>query len=411
MSSGEKQRLPTSRDDRAVARDERRNLLQVPPHGLGRADIIRSRSPSPSPANTGTFEFPPQQQQQPEEEQFDDAPASTSTENMATTLSVDDIVKIATASAKAAAQELATTMQNPAADADAAATATTSANNHVKKVELPTFDKANIHKWIRRVEAAFGRAGVTLAKDKFFFIEAKIDVNLNPKVNEFLCGDSTEAKWDEFLEYLQNEYGRSKEQQAALFLKGIPRDGLRPTQHLAKIRDLTKDIKLDDLIKEMVLRDLPTSVRQSLAERSELSPDDAAKAADNYFDKEGNPKHRSANSTVSSVNDVPDLVDTEDETDQVNAIGRGKFRGGFANRGKGRPFKPKNFTPAFSDGSQQSGGGNRGNPQNQKKPSTLQQICRYHRDFGEKAFNCEPGCQFKKQGQASSGNGPAGRRK
>ena len=81
-------------------------------------------------------------------------------------------------------------------------------------------------------------------------------MNLNPKVNEFLCGESTDGTWDQFLEYLQDEYGKTKEQQVALFLKGIPRDGLRPTQHLAKIKDLIKDIQLNDLIKEMVLKDL-----------------------------------------------------------------------------------------------------------------------------------------------------------
>ena len=238
----------TPRDDRALARDERRGHLQIPNAGLGRADILRSRSPSPAATAPGAFQFPPQQQQQPEEEQFDDATSNSTMPD----LSVDDIVRIATASAKAAAQEMAAAMQPPAADADAgaaAATATTSANNHNKKVELPNFDKKNIHTWIRRVEAAFGRAGVTLAKDKFFFIEAKLDVNLNPKVNEFLCGDSTDETWDAFLEYLQDEYGRTKEQQAALFLKGIPRDSLRPTQHLAKIKDLIKDIELDDLKK------------------------------------------------------------------------------------------------------------------------------------------------------------------
>ena len=236
----------TPRDDRALAREERRGHLQVPSIGLGRGDLIRSRSPSPAAADPGAFQFPPQpQQQQPQNDQFDDAPATTSNSNMS--LSVDDIIKIATASAKAAAQEMAATIRAPAADdgaAAAAATTSTSSNNHIKKVELPTFDKKNIHTWIRRVEAAFGRAGVSLAKDKFFFIEAKLDVNLNPKINEFLCGESTDETWDQFLEYLQDEYGKTKEQQASLFLQGIPRDNLRPTQHLSKIKDLIKDIEL-----------------------------------------------------------------------------------------------------------------------------------------------------------------------
>ena len=402
----------TPRDNRALARDERRGHLQIPNAGLGRADILRSRSPSPAATAPGAFQFPPQQQQQPEEEQFDDATSNSTMPD----LSVDDIVRIATASAKAAAQEMAAAMQPPAADADAgaaAATATTSANNHIKKVELPNFDKKNIHTWIRRVEAAFGRAGVTLAKDKFFFIEAKLDVNLNPKVNEFLCGDSTDETWDAFLEYLQDEYGRTKEQQAALFLKGIPRDSLRPTQHLAKIKDLIKDIKLDDLIKEMVLKDLPSTVRQTLAERPDLSAEAAAKAADCYFDKDGRPKHAGDQPVVNNVDQCPGLVDTEDEGDQVNAIPRGKFRGNFNNRGRNRP-KPqqtqRNFTPAFSNNQP----ANKNPTTDSNKKSTLRSICRYHRQFGEKAHNCEPGCQFQPKPQqnqnSQAGNGTAGRR-
>ena len=93
-------------------------------------------------------------------------------------LSVEDIVRIATASAQAAARELSNATNTANANA-AAAVAAVANNNSTKKVELPTFDRANIHTWIRRVEAAFGRAGVVLAKDKFFFIESKIDVNLN----------------------------------------------------------------------------------------------------------------------------------------------------------------------------------------------------------------------------------------
>ena len=341
-------------------------------------------------------------------------------------LSVDDIVRIATASAQAAARELAAAPSTFNAAAAAAAASATASHNTIKKVELPTFDKANIHTWIRRVEAAFGRAGVTLSKDKFFFIESKIDVNLNPKINEYLCGESTDAKWDEFLEYLQEEYGRSKEQQAALFLRGIPREGLRPTQHLAKIRDLTKDIKLDDLIKEMVLKDLPPSIRQSLAERTDASAEDAAKAADHYFDRDGNPKHKTASSTVNHVLDHPDNTETEDEAD-INAVSRNRFRGarpGQNNNNQPRPpAKPqhdrsRNWQANRNQARQQTDGHRNANWNNtrtqasqQTRQPTLQRVCKYHLDFGDKAVNCEAGCQYEKRGSAPSGNGAAGRRR
>ena len=414
MLSDEDERAPTPRENRAALRDERRNLLQIPPHGLGRGDLIRSRSPSPAAIAQGAFEFPPNH---PEGEQFEDAPAPTLNDNMS--LSVDDIIKIATASAKAAAQEMAASIRAPDPDANVGATAaaatTTSTNNHIKKVELPNFDKKNIHTWIRRVEAAFGRAGVTTAQDKFFFIEAKLDVNLSPRINEFLCGPSTDVTWDEFLSHLQEEYGKTKEQQASQFLKGIPRDGLRPSQHLAKIKDAIKDIELDDLIKEMVLKDLPSSVRQSLAERSTLSAADAAKAADHHFDKDGRLKHEVETlrvNHVSHVNDCPGLVDTEDESDSVNAIGKNKFKNKSNRNFTQRKFTPqqKPFTPAFSD-KPRAQTPNYGRNNAERKPQSHPQFCRFHAQFGERAKNCEPGCQFKKQqNNAPAGNGAAGRR-
>ena len=319
-------------------------------------------------------------------------------------LSVDDIVKIATASAQAAAREFAATAQPPTP------APATSATERPRKVELPTFDKNNIHTWIRRVEAAFGRAGVTTAQDKFFFIEAKIDVNLNPKVNEYLCGDSTEEKWEEFMEYLQEEYGKSKEQQATLFLNGIPREGLRPTQHLAKIKDLTKDITMDDLIKEMVLKDLPKSVRQSLAERTSLTAEEAAKAADFHFDKDGRPKHEAESSRICNIDKQTMQTETDDEADPVNAIGHSRFRN--QNRNSGPRFQPQH-RPSHPTTQTQPIGGHRNSAKPQRPPNRPW-VCKYHWEFRDKAVNCEPGCQYKAKPQQSNkvqGNEMAGRRR
>ena len=72
--------MPTPREERAAARDISR--LQVPQHGLGRADIIRSRSPSP--VALGAFNFP-RPEPQPVEEQFIDAPNGINGNNMAAT--------------------------------------------------------------------------------------------------------------------------------------------------------------------------------------------------------------------------------------------------------------------------------------------------------------------------------------
>ena len=92
-----------------------------------------------------------------------------------------------------------------AATALQALTAATSISSKPKKPDLPAFDTRNIEIWLKRVDAAYTRAGVTAPKDKFAFLEAKIAVDTNPRINDFLFGDATDARWKEFVEFLKEE--------------------------------------------------------------------------------------------------------------------------------------------------------------------------------------------------------------
>ena len=87
-----------------------------------------------------------------------------------------------------------------------------------RKVEVPQFDRSNIEVWIKRVEAAFTRANVTTAKDKFAQMEAKFDVNLDPTINNFLYGNPTDENWKLFLDHLRHLYGRTRKQEAQFLL-------------------------------------------------------------------------------------------------------------------------------------------------------------------------------------------------
>ena len=78
--------MPTSREERAAARHTRHNL-QFPNHGLGRAELIRSRTPSPT--GPGAFNFP-----QPAPQQLNQAAdnfADAEEGNMATQAQLDAI--------------------------------------------------------------------------------------------------------------------------------------------------------------------------------------------------------------------------------------------------------------------------------------------------------------------------------
>ena len=246
--------MPTPREDRASARDQRRHL-ELPNHGLGRGDLIRSRSPSPAALIPGRFNFPTPQQ--PEVNQFVDASAyTTNASNMATEEQLEAIRR-----------ELRNEIRAEVRQETAAAAA--SVPDAIKrKPEIPPFDKAHVEHWIRRTENAFTRALVTSPREKFAFLETKFAVDFNPRINDFLWGDPTQDNWDDFIAYLKKEYGSTKQQRAAVVLDGFKRDGKKPSQYVALLEDKTKDLTLDDVTTQWCLEESWTTISFWLPQES-----------------------------------------------------------------------------------------------------------------------------------------------
>ena len=374
----------TSREERAAAREQRR-FLQAP-NPLGRAELIRSRSPSPAPVGAPTaFNFPPTaNQHQPEDEQFVDATIAMATQEQLDAIRAE------------LRNEMRAELRN-----EAAATAAQTPDAIKRKPEIPPFDKKHIDNWIRRTENAFIRALCNTPREKFAFLETKFPVDFNPRINEFLWGDATEEKWNEFLAYLRAEYGTTKQQQAAVILDGINLDGKKPSQFAALLNEKTKDIDLDDIKKEMLVRRMPTDIQRMLQERIEdLSFVDAAKIADAYFDQDGKPRHINKSSNINSVQEPPREFTTAfcDESDDINAVGRRwqNPRNGGTQRG-GRQMT-------------QRSGPSRPAPQ-QKKPakSNDPSLCFYHNEYGDRAKKCDVNASGQPCARQSTGNAKAGK--
>ena len=379
--------MPTPREERAAARNHRVDLLQIPENPLGRAALLRSRSPSP--AGPGQFNFPPPPLPiQPE--QFENAEAINDTNNMGDQETIRALTE-ALAGMKASS----------------------------RKPELPAFDKNNVEIWVKRVDNAFRRAGITDSKDKFAHIEGKFAVDTDARIQAFIFGDGTEDEWTAFMQYLKDRYGKTKSQRASIILDGVKREGRLPSEMFAFVMEKIGNLTVDDLVREMVIRELPTEIQRTIHDQTKaLDGAATTKLADSYFDKDGKPIHR-ATSAVNNVECVPDLIDTEDETDDVNAVNR--FRG------KGRQFRPNpqnrnpnSKTPWAPKPQQQNSGGHQQQQsrpsftpaftekREHKGPSTLKDVklCQYHKQFGDRAKTCESGCTMYPKW---AGNSKAGR--
>ena len=329
------------------------------------------------------------------------------------------------------------------AAATSATQALAAAQTRAKKPDLPPFDKKNVDIWIQRVEAAYTRAGVTSPRDKFAFLEPKFPVDFNVTINSYLFGTASEVKWNEFLAFLKDEFGKSKRQQTACLLSSHPRSGLKPSQFLINLKDKTKKVTLDDIYKEILIKALPSDVQHSLVDKmDDMSADDLAKASDKFFDNEGHPL--SSKATVSSVcaaqqQQPPQQQQqqeeeaspfsspfSEEDTD-VNFISKrqfsrnGKF-GGNSNsnsNNNNNNFRQKrsfgsNFSSNSSNGSRfggpSSSSSSRASSNTNIKPSGL---CWAHEKFKGETHTCFEGCSKFQQHQGKkifSGNGTPGRR-
>ena len=309
-----------------------------------------------------------------------------------------------------------------------------------RKPDLPEFDPKNVEIWIKRVLSAYDRAAIVLPKDKFAFLECKFAVGANPSIDAFMYGPATEEAWQAFLAYLKEEYGRTIRQEAQYLRGQFSRDGRKPSQMLAHMKERVKRVTIDDLLKEIVISSLPQNVQQMMSERvRDLTADEAAAVADRYFDQDGRPLHSSA-PQIQQV-DAPQVESTHagedddfnDYTD-VNAIRgrRGNFRGGYRNNGSrpstsfnnnsnGRKGGQQRTPPNASFSSYNSGprGGQQRTPPNTSSTpfaaassgssSKAPIVCMSHQRYGDKSQQgCSKWADFQKR---QSGNGSAGNRR
>ena len=209
-----------------------------------------------------------------------------------------------------------------------------------------------------------------------------------------------------------------------------PRHDLRPSQYLVQLKEDVKDVEIDHILKEHLLKSIPPRIREILGKEVEtLSSAEVAKKADDFFDRQGRLIEKNAapisqissapssSSTTSTSNETPSSFTSpfSDEETDVNQVRRGGFRGNDRARSRNRGQRSQS-RPAFGRFSNSSSTGNNfsnnNNNNNDSKPSFPQGTCKWHKRFGDKSLKCVTDCPRFKSFSASqqSGNGQGGRR-
>ena len=114
------------------------------------------------------------------------------------------------------------------------------------------------------MNAAFDRLEITSPKLKFSHVDEKIPSDTDPIINDFMCGDQTDAKWTEFVEYLRAKHGKTIKERAFTVIDGTEREGRTPSQLWSVMMDRQGKATLDNVQKEQLLRRLPPDVQRHL---------------------------------------------------------------------------------------------------------------------------------------------------
>ena len=385
-----------------------------------RLQNVRSRSRGNSPAPS--TQPPPLPR---EDDEFSNESAeSTQPLQLPAKMEAADIERITANAVRVALQQDREERDRQSRIATEAAVAAALANQTsqvqaLRRPDLPPFDKVNIEAWIRRVEFAFARSNVTNALNKFAFIEKLFNSRDDPTVNAFLNGLQTDERWADFLEYLRERYGRTRQQEVQSLLNGPSRDGRRPTELAAFIEEQSGKVTVDDIKKEVLLKAMPAEVRRHLAAKLDtLNFKETARECDAYFDKAGKLKEQSNTPSVSNVGVLkqpqqqqrqqPTTTSTtafstpfsDEETSDVNAV---RFRQGqrqsfnIANRSSSRGHSNSNAAARSSSNNNNDNFNQRSNSTNSRfgaassssNSANNKHVCHFHVKFGEAAERCE----------------------
>ena len=304
-----------------------------------------------------------------------------------------------------------------------------------KKPDLPPFDAKNILIWIKRIESAYTRANVTLAKDKFAFLESTFPVKQNATIDKFMYGSNTEDDWADFLSYLKKEYGPTIRQKACKLMSEVPRHDMKPTEYLQQLVDDTADVEIDHIRREHLLKTIPPRIREIMGKDVEnLTALEVAQMADDFFDRNGRPLEKtghtvnnvvksssSSSSASAAAAATPHFTAafSDEEDSDVNFVKRGgkqNFRGRSQSRNGRSNSKPRfnNSNQRFNNSNNNASASSSSSSNSSSSQQSASKTCMWHRRFGTKSTKCCTDCSlyqsFVSQQRKGSGNEQGGRR-
>ena len=238
-------------------------------------------------------------------------------------------------------------------------------------VKLADFWVSDPDVWFLQTEAEFGRARITVSRTKYQYVLPRLPEAVAVSMRSLLqrIDDTTQDAYEQLKAGLLHKYGKSKWQRGFAIIDHPDIGDRRPSQLMSDMLALLPAENVPDtLFLCHFLRRLPVSMRDHLAAADCNTAEEMATYADRLWDAR-------AGQPISHVSPQDASIDAVDSRSFSPGGARRTPGGQNAQRGKrGR-------------GGHNSGGG-------QPRSSTPGPLCRLHKKWGARAYNCEKPCSW-----------------
>jgi len=248
-------------------------------------------------------------------------------------------------------------------------------------VKLPDFWVKDPKMWFSQAEAQFRRARITAETTMYDYILMKLPEDVVMSVRALVSAIEAdpvkqEQSYTLMKEALLGSYGKTKWQMAYALLDHPDLGDRRPSAMMAEMLALRFETSApDSLFLALFLRRLPAAIRDHLAAANHETAAGMATHADVLWDARNS-------ASVSAVSETLSAVSLRSASPH--------------RRSPDRRAKSPDRRARSPDRRQDRGQNRRPTPgrQDSRPTSTGSKICRNHRIFGAKAWNCRGNCEF-----------------
>lgn len=232
-------------------------------------------------------------------------------------------------------------------------------------VRIPPFWHAKPALWIAQIESQFAAAGITNDKTKYHTVVAAIESSVLSQISDIVLNPPVANMYDTLKARLLEHYAVSEQKRIKKLLQDLELGDMRPTQLLREMRDLAGNEMNDNMLKSVWMSRLPPNVRSIISISSD-SLDKLGILADKIFEVSDSP-HVNAVSMPQNVSTAQSSLEK-----QVSLLVKevAELKTKFTQRPRSR---------SRSRGRSES-----------------DEVCWYHRKFGDKAKKCRQPCRTAK---------------